>query len=102
MPVSTATPWGKKLTLARAFGNIQANARAGSAGYRGYAYVFGGVVLDPSRSASTSISRDWGLSWREERTFASSTFFAGPVPIRVSLEPRARWALALAFPLMAG
>ena len=51
---------GKKLTLARAFGNIEANARAGSAGYRGYAYVFGGVVLDQSRSASTSISRDWG------------------------------------------
>lgn len=75
---------GKRLTLARAFGNIEANARAGSAGYRGYAYVFGGVVLDQSRSASTSISRDWGLSWREERTFASSTFFAGPVPIRVS------------------
>ena len=76
---------GKKIQLARAFGNAEArvgNANA-SAGYHGYIKVFENVVLDQSKSKSTDISREWSLSWRERKTFARATFFAGPIPITI-------------------
>ena len=76
---------GKKIQLAKAFGNAEArvsNANA-RAGYHGYIKVFENVVLDQSKSRSTDISREWSLSWRERKTFAKATFFAGPIPITI-------------------
>lgn len=76
--------FNRSLRLAEAIGNVQANARNRTASYRGYMQVFGRVVLDQSASASTSISRDYALEWREERTFVRTTFFVGPIPLGVS------------------
>ena len=80
----TGYAFNRSLRLAQAIGNVQANARNRTASYRGYMQVFGRVVLDQSAGASTNISRDYGLEWREERTFVSTTFFVGPIPLSVS------------------
>jgi len=74
---------GKRIELAHAFGNAEADALGGTAGYHGFMRVFENVVLDQSESKSTDISREWSLQWMEEKTFAKATFFAGPIPITI-------------------
>ena len=82
----TAYALGRSFELARAFGNAEANVLSlpATSGYQGYMKVFGRVVLNESASRTTDISRDWSLQWREEKTFARATFFAGPIPITIS------------------
>ena len=74
---------GKSINLAKAFGTAEADLLSPSASYQGFVSVFGEVVIDEGDSASTDISRDWGLQWSERRTFAETRFFAGPIPIKV-------------------
>jgi hypothetical protein len=74
---------GKRIELARAFGEAEADVRKVSAGYHGFMRVFGDVVLDQSKTRSTDLMREWSLEWKEEKTFARATFFAGPIPISI-------------------
>ena len=74
---------GKRIELARAFGKAEADVRKVSASYHGFMRVFGDVVLDQSKTRSTDLMREWSLKWKEEKTFARATFFAGPIPISI-------------------